>query len=281
MIRYFITFLFFLSAETYAQKVAIAIHGGAGTIRRENMSPEIERDYRIMLDSALRHGYRLLENGSSSVDAVEAAIRILEDSPLFNAGKGSVLNSEGVAEMDASIMSGKDLKAGSVAVTRHIKNPISAARVVMERSKHVMLSGRGAETFVSAHGVILVDSLYFIVDQRKQQLRKIKEKEQNQKPLPGSADTTGMLVTDEKFGTVGAVALDRVGNIAAGTSTGGMTNKRFGRIGDSPIIGAGTYANNRTCAISSTGHGEYFIREVAAHDVSSMIEYGKFTLEAL
>lgn len=264
--------LLFLFSNTNAQP-AIVIHGGAGTISRKSLTPELDRIYRATLDSSLKAGYKILLNGGSSVDAVEASLKLLEDSPLFNAGKGSVLNSEGFAEMDASIMSGKDLKAGAVAVTRHIKNPIAAARVVMENSPHVMLSGKGAETYVQSRGVMLVDSTYFIIEQRTRQLDKVKRILELKK-----SDTTGFIFTDEKFGTVGAVALDIHGNLAAATSTGGMTNKRFGRIGDSPVIGAGTYANNKTCAVSCTGHGEYFIRAVAAHDVSAMMEHGQRSL---
>jgi L-asparaginase / beta-aspartyl-peptidase len=245
-----------------AQPVTIVIHGGAGTITKANMSPEKEKQYRAAIDSALRMGYAILEKGGSSLDAIEAALMILENDPLFNAGRGSVLN--------ASIMDGSTLMAGSVAGVHHIKNPITAARAVMQKSEHVMMVGDGAEKFAKRHGVVLVPSDYFITPIRQQQLQKAKEK---------TPDTTGFVFTDQKFGTVGAVAIDKKGNIAAATSTGGMTNKKYGRVGDSPIIGAGTYANNKTCAISCTGHGEYFIREVAAHQVSALMEFGKYSLK--
>lgn len=273
MNRILLTYLLaVLCFDLSAQQIGLVIHGGAGTITKKNMSPELEREYRNTLTEALNKGYEVLEKGGSSVDAVEATIHILEDSPLFNAGRGSVLTSEGTVEMDASIMSGKDLKAGSVAVVKHIKNPISAARLVMDKSKHVMMTGKGAESYAMSCGLEFKDSSYFIVKQRFEQLKKAKSLEK--------ADTTGLVeYKDLKFGTVGAAALDKSGNIAAGTSTGGMTNKKFGRIGDAPIIGAGTYANNKTCAVSCTGHGEYFIREVAAHDVSAIMEYTGATIE--
>lgn len=267
---YTLVTLLLISCVGFAQNFGIVIHGGAGTITKKNMTPELEAEYRMKLKEALNAGYAILEKGGSSVDAVEAAIKILEDSPLFNAGKGSVFTSAGTVEMDASIMNGKDLSAGSVAVVRRIKNPITAARAVMEKSKHVMMTGIGAESFAKIKGIEMVDTSYFFVKQRYDQLQKIKAKEKS--------DTTGVIFTDQKFGTVGAVALDKQGNIAAGTSTGGMTNKKFGRIGDSPIIGAGTYASNKTCAISCTGHGEYFIRAAVAHDVSSRMEYGGISL---
>jgi beta-aspartyl-peptidase (threonine type) len=260
----------FILLSVHGQPVAIVIHGGAGTITKASMSPEREKQYRAALDKALRAGYTILEKGGTSLDAIQAVIMILEDDPLFNAGKGSVLNNKGVVEMDASIMDGRSLKAGSVAGIHHVKNPITAARAVMDKSEHVMMVGDGAEQFAKRHNIVLVDSSYFITPVRQEQLKKVKQKL--------APDTTGFIFTDEKFGTVGAVAIDKYGNIAAGTSTGGMTNKKYGRVGDSPIIGAGTYANNRTCAISSTGHGEYFIREVAAHQVSALMEIGKLSL---
>jgi beta-aspartyl-peptidase (threonine type) len=217
-----------------------------------------------------------LEKGGSSLDAVEAAIRLMEDSPLFNAGKGAVFTSAGTNELDASIMDGKTLKAGAVAGLKHIRNPISLARMVMERSPHVMMVAEGAEAFAQQQGVPFVDQKYFFTEQRWNDLQRIKEAEKKKseqgKDKSGPVEKPkGML--EHKFGTVGAVALDRNGNLAAGTSTGGMTNKRFGRVGDSPIIGAGTYANNQTCAVSATGDGEYFIRLGVARDISALMEY--------
>lgn len=257
----------------------IVIHGGAGTILKKNMTPELEKAYTAKLNEALRAGYDTLEKGGTCVAAVEAAIRIMEDSPLFNAGKGSVFTNDGKNEMDASIMEGKMLMAGAVAGVRTIRNPVSAAKAVMEKSEHVMMTGRGAEQFAAAKGLAIVDTSYFFDEKRWNQLQKIKEQEKQQLD---HSDTTGMIdpvYKDHKFGTVGAVALDIYGNIAAATSTGGMTNKRYGRVGDAPIIGAGTYANNKTCAVSATGHGEYFIRAAVAHDISALVEYKGFTVE--
>jgi beta-aspartyl-peptidase (threonine type) len=257
------------------------IHGGAGTILKSNMTPELEAAYRDKLKEALMVGYNILKNDGKSLDAVEAALRILEDSPLFNAGKGVVLTSEGTAEMDASIMDGKTLNAGAVAAIKHIKNPISLARLVMEQSPHVMMVGDGAEAFAKQHGVELVPQEYFITEKRQKELQRAKEAE-NKQSKPSKATTPekpSQAPVDKKHGTVGAVALDKSGNLAAGTSTGGMTNKKFGRIGDSPIIGAGTYANNRTCAVSATGHGEFFIRSVVAYDISALMEYKGMSLK--
>lgn len=245
---------------------ALAIHGGAGTILRENMSPELEKQYREDLQKAINKGDSILKNGGSSLDAVEFTIRILENSPLFNAGKGAVFTHSGKNELDASIMEGKELKAGAVASVGDIKNPISAARKVMEKSEHVFLNGKGASEFAKIQGLEIVDSSYFFNQKRWDYLQEILKKEKK------------MSQTD-RHGTVGCVALDKYGNLAAGTSTGGMTNKQFGRIGDSPIIGAGTYANNSTCAVSCTGHGEYFIRLSVAKDISAMMEYQKLNLE--
>lgn len=257
------------------------IHGGAGTILKSNMSAEVEAAYREKMKEALLAGYNILKNDGSSLDAVEAAIRILEDSPLFNAGKGAVLTSEGTAELDASIMDGKSLSAGAVASLKHIKNPISLARMVMEKSPHVMMVGDGAEAFAKQHGVELVPQDYFITEKRQKDLQKAKEaeKEEASPSKTTSPEKKGQAPADKKHGTVGAVALDKSGNLAAGTSTGGMTNKKFGRIGDSPVIGAGTYANNLTCAVSATGHGEYFIRSVVAHDISALMEYKGMSLK--
>jgi len=263
------------------KKMILVIHGGAGTILRKNMTAEQEKAYQDILNKALQTGYKILQNGGSSLDAVEATIRVLEDSPLFNAGKGSVFTHEGKNEMDAAIMDGNTRKAGAVAGVSVIKNPISTARKVMENSEHVMLIGRGAEQFAREQGMEIVDPAYFYSENRYQQLQKAIEEDkikldhsQNKgflnKPTPGD---------DKKFGTVGAVALDQYGNLAAATSTGGMTNKRWNRVGDAPIIGAGTYASNQTCAVSATGHGEYFIRSVVAYDISALMEYKGYSVK--
>ena len=235
---------------------AVVVHGGAGNISPTHISPERAEALAAKLDEVLEKGMSVLKAGGTSMDAVEAVIRILEDSPLFNAGKGAVFTNEGKNELDASIMDGNTMNAGAVAGIGDIKNPISAARIVMERSPHVLLTGTGASRFVAAHGAKVVDSSYFHTERRWEQLQQQLKK-------------TGV----EKYGTVGCVALDRYGNLAAGTSTGGMTNKRFGRIGDSPIIGAGNYANNNSCAVSATGHGEFFIRYTVAHDISALMQY--------
>jgi beta-aspartyl-peptidase (threonine type) len=251
---------------------AIVIHGGAGGIKREYFTEEQQAAYAQKLQEALNAGYDVLEKGGISLDAIQAAINIMEDSPLFNAGKGAVYNSEGNQEMDAAIMDGNTLNSGAVAGVNHIKNPILAARIVMDSSKHVMLSGKGAEIMAAKYGIEMVDSSYFFTEKRLNQLKGIQGKEKTK--LDHSAFLIkNELIDDHKYGTVGAVAIDKNGNIAAGTSTGGMTNKKYGRIGDVPIIGAGTYANNLTCGISATGTGEYFIRTVAAHEVSSFIKY--------
>ncbi len=252
-----------LVTTTAAQSVTprIVIHGGAGTIRKEQMTPDREKQYREKLTEALMAGYNIVKQGGTSLDAVIASVRIMEDSPLFNAGKGAVFTNEGTNELDAAIMDGASLKAGAVAVLKRIKNPIDLARLVMEKSPHVMMIGEGAEAFAKQQGVEFVDPSYFRTEERWQQLQRAKERDQRQGALP------------DKRGTVGAVALDRNGNLAAATSSGGMTNKKFGRVGDVPIIGAGTYANNNTCGVSATGAGEYFIRSVVAHDISAMMEY--------
>jgi beta-aspartyl-peptidase (threonine type) len=247
-------------------KFAIAIHGGAGTILKSSLSPEQDALYRQRLTRALETGYALLECGSTSLDAVEAVVQLLEDDSLFNAGKGAVFNSDGNIELDAAIMDGKTLKAGAVAALHHVKNPICLARAVMEKSEHVFLIGEGAEQFAKAHQIELVDESYFFTESRWQSLQK--------------ANANDSLTKKEKHGTVGAVALDQFGNLAAATSTGGMTNKKFGRIGDSPIIGAGTYADNETCAVSATGHGEYFIRAVVAHDIAALMRYKHLSVQA-
>jgi len=262
--------------DAQEKKVRIAIHGGAGTILKSNMSPEMEKQYRDALTGAITAGYKLLREGKSSMDAVEAVIRIMEDNPLFNAGKGSVFTHEGTNELDASIMDGRTLKAGAVAGVKHIKNPISLARMVMDQSQHVMMAGEGAESFARQHGVEMMPVEYFRTERRWQQLQEELEKEKS----GGKINALPTLPIEKKFGTVGCVALDVNGDLASGTSTGGITNKKFGRVGDSPIIGAGTYANNATCAVSATGDGEYFIRSVVAHDVSSLMEYGKLSVQA-
>jgi L-asparaginase / beta-aspartyl-peptidase len=241
--------------------ISIAIHGGAGVINRASMTDENERAYRADLERALDAGYAVLEKGGASLDAVVAAVRILEDSPYFNAGKGAVFSHAGINELDAAIMDGRTQKAGAIAGVRHVKNPIELARMVMERTPHVLLSGEGAEEFALDQGVALVPGSYFYTERRWKQL----EEAQKEARTASAQDDIGY------FGTVGAVARDRDGNLAAATSTGGMTNKRWGRIGDSPIIGAGTYADNATCAVSATGSGEYFIRAVVAHEICARV----------
>ena len=253
----------------------IAIHGGAGTILRSSMTPEKENLYTDALQTALQLGYAVLEKNGSALDAVETAVRSLENCPLFNAGKGAVFNNAGTHEMDASIMSGKDLSAGAVSLIKHIKNPVSLARAVMEKSEHVFLCGDGAEDFAKQMNLEFAGDEYFHDAFRFEQWKKAQETEGSF--LDHNVHTTDN-TKDKKFGTVGAVALDKDGNLAAATSTGGMTNKKFGRVGDSPIIGAGTYANNNTCAISCTGHGELFIRSVVAYDISALMEYKNLSL---
>lgn len=267
------------------EKYVLVIHGGAGTILKENMTADMEQAYRAKLTEALQAGYDVLASGGTSMDAVAASIMVMEDSPLFNAGKGAVYTNAETNEMDASVMNGEDLNAGAIAGVTTIKNPILAAIEVMNNSPHVMLSGTGAVTFAEAQGLQIVDTAYFYDERRLQQLKKAQDREEVildhdgddrgelNDPAHSEIEFDITLKTDDKFGTVGAVALDQDGNLAAGTSTGGMTNKRWGRIGDSPIIGAGTYANNNTCAVSSTGHGEYFIRLNVAHDINAQMEY--------
>lgn len=259
-------------------RLGFLIHGGAGVIKKGSLSPEKEKEYKDKLEEAVLAGYKALQAGKSSLDAVEIAIRILEDSPLFNAGKGAVFTNDGRNELDASIMSGKTMAAGAVAGLRHVKNPITLARAVMERSPHVMMTGDGAEKFAKEQQIDLVDEKYFWTQERwdglQRVLREEKEKQPKVEPKKVSQLTDGARdLPQNRFGTVGAVALDKDGNIAAGTSTGGMTNKRYGRVGDAPIIGAGTYANNDSCAVSATGWGEYFIRVGVARDIAAMMEY--------
>lgn len=261
-------------------KITLVIHGGAGTITRENMTPEKEKAYREKLNEALQVGYDVLKKGGTSMDAVEATIHVMEDSPLFNAGKGAVFTNEGKNEMDAAMMDGKTLQAGAVASVTTIRNPITAARAVMEKSEHVMMIGDGAEMFAKKQGIELVDPSYFYTDTRYNQLQKIKDKEKTELDHDGGTSSNENIFTEgNKFGTVGCVALDAYGNLAAGTSTGGMTNKRYGRVGDAPIIGAGTYADNNTCAVSATGHGEYFIRNVVAYDIAALVAYKGYSVK--
>jgi beta-aspartyl-peptidase (threonine type) len=277
-------------------RLGFVIHGGAGVIKRGSLSPEKEAEYKRKLEEAVLAGYKALQDGKNGLDAVEIAIRMLEDSPLFNAGKGAVFTADGKNELDASIMDGKTLKAGAVAGLHHVKNPISLARKVMENSPHVMMVGDGAEKFAKEQNIELVNEKYFWTQERWDSLQRIikQEKEKEKAAKEGKkvsqtiqdskfkiqdsklaeAETAGEReLAYNKFGTVGAVALDKDGNLAAGTSTGGMTYKKFGRVGDAPIIGAGTYANNATCAVSATGWGEFFIRLGVARDISAMMEY--------
>jgi beta-aspartyl-peptidase (threonine type) len=250
--------------------MVIAVHGGAGVILPEQMNPELEKAYRSALERALKAGYDILKNDGTALDAVQAAVVVLEDEALFNAGRGSVLTHEGKCEMDASIMDGATRKAGAVAGIRGIKNPVSLARLVMENSEHVMLTGKGAEDFARANRQIFKNEEYFLTEHRRQQWLLVK-------------DTSITLLDhisgkEKKYGTVGAVAIDVKGNLAASTSTGGMTNKRWGRVGDTPIIGAGTYADD-TVAVSCTGHGEFYIRRVVAHEISALMRYKGLSLQ--
>ncbi len=261
--------------ETGDGKIGLAIHGGAGTVARSKITPELERDVRAGLQRALEAGLEILYDGGSSLDAVVASVRALEDDPLFNAGKGAVFTSAGTHEMDAAIMDGKTSKAGSVGGLRWVKNPISLARAVMDDSPHVMFVGEGAESFARQIGVELVDEEYFYTEERWHALQRVQKAE-----AEARASGEEFVVSDQdRHGTVGAVALDWAGNLAAATSTGGNTNKRPGRLGDTPIIGAGTYANNQTCAMSATGDGEYFIRLVAGHEISALMEHRALPLE--
>jgi beta-aspartyl-peptidase (threonine type) len=269
--------------HTDDKKFGLVIHGGAGTMDRSKMTPAREQEYRESLGRALAAGYEILEKGGSSLDAAEAAVRVLEDDPHFNAGKGAVFTDAGTNELDAAIMDGKTLKAGAVANLRHIRNPISLARMVMDKSEHaiksprvgpLLITGEGAERFAKENGVELVDQKYFFTQERWDALQKIKEAEKN----GGAAEKKFIISDQDRHGTVGAVALDKNGNLAAATSTGGTTNKKAGRVGDSPIIGGGTYASNATCAVSCTGDGEYFIRAVVAYDVSALMEYRRMKL---
>jgi len=288
----FILFLnTFLGLSVFAQhKPVLVIHGGAGTILKSQMTPELEARYIAGLEEALKKGYAVLHAGGTSLDAVQASVQVLEDNPLFNAGKGAVFTNEGKNEMDAAIMNGKNLAAGAVAGVTTIRNPITAARAVMENSGHVMMIGPGAEKFAKLNGITIVDPSYFYTESRWKSLERMR-KEDSLKAQTGHSDTmrktsslykvsySNPLDQNWKYGTVGAVSLDTHGNLAAATSTGGMSNKKFGRVGDAPLIGIGTYANNATCAISCTGWGEYFIRLGMAKSVSDMMEFGKYSLK--
>lgn len=251
------------------RKYAIAVHGGAGTVSPDKLTPELERDLRAGVSRALEAGHAVLRNAGSSLDAVVAAVRVLEDDPLFNAGRGAVFTSAGTNEMDAGIMDGSTLAAGAVGCVKRIRNPILLARAVMEKSPHVMFVGDGAEAFARQNGLEFVDEKYFFTEQRWEALERVRAEEAK----AGLSD-------QDRHGTVGAVALDQAGNLASATSTGGNTNKRPGRIGDTPVIGAGTYANNETCAVSATGDGEFFMRAVAGHDLSALMKYRGMKLAA-
>lgn len=259
------------------QKISIAIHGGAGTILKGDLTPEMEEAYRHGLSEAVEAGYAVLAIGGTAVNAVKAAVVLLEDNPLFNAGRGAVFTKKGLNEMDAAIMDGSNLGAGAIAGVRNVRNPVELAEEVMLHSGHVFLSGKGANDFAIKQGIKLEPEEYFYSQFRYDQWREIRDSDLYK--LDHKSDKLVGLLKEKKFGTVGAVACDKDGNIAAATSTGGMTNKQFGRIGDSPMIGIGTYANNKTCAISCTGHGEIFIKAVAAYDVSCLMEYKNYSLQ--
>ena len=257
-------------------KYTLALHGGAGTILKQDMTPDLEAAYLEGLENALKAGYAVLEEGGTAINAVKATVVVLEDNMLFNAGRGSVFTKKGLQEMDAAIMDGLTLNAGAVAGVRNVRNPIELAMEVMRNSNHVFLSGKGANDFAIKQGIKLEPDEFFFSQFRYDQWKAIRDSDNY--ALDHTHQELEELMRDKKFGTVGAVACDREGNIAAATSTGGMTNKKYGRIGDSPLIGAGTYANNKTCAISATGHGEPFIRGVAAYDVSCLMEYKGLSL---
>jgi beta-aspartyl-peptidase (threonine type) len=267
-----------ISASVSAQqkKYVLIIHGGAGTILKKNMTAEKEAAYTAALTLALQTGYKTLKEGKSSIDAVEATIHVMEDSPLFNAGKGAVFTHDGRNELDAAIMNGKTLEAGAIAGVTTIRNPISAARAVMEKSEHVLMVGDGADQFAKEAGLAIVDPKYYWTKERWDGLQQAIKEDSTKAVLDHGSKKSTLLGTknhDYKFGTVGCVALDNAGNLAAGTSTGGMTNKKYGRVGDAPIIGAGTYCNNETAGISCTGWGEFYIRNVVAKTISDLMEY--------
>ncbi len=271
LLRFFVFSTALVAAAQAADRPhGLVIHGGAGVIERASMSPEREAEYRARLTEALNAGYAVLDRGGAALEAVTAAINIMEDSPLFNAGKGAVFNADGICELDASIMDGRTQAAGAIAGVHHIRNPINLARDVMLKSPHVMMAGAGAEKFAQSLGYELVPNEYFQTDWRREQLRQAKEKDGKERTAAVPVD---YFTRTLRWGTVGCVALDKAGNLAAGTSTGGMTNKKYGRIGDAPIIGAGTYASNATCAVSATGWGEYFIRVGVARDIAAQMEY--------
>ncbi|WP_167618445.1 isoaspartyl peptidase/L-asparaginase family protein [Maribellus sediminis] len=266
LVLFFLT-LIFTATTTFAQeKYVIVIHGGAGVMSRDKMNEELRAEYKAKLDEALTLGEQLLKDGADATDVVVKVINVMEDSPLFNAGKGAVFTHDGFNELDASIMEGKTMNAGAVSGVRDIKNPICAARAVMENSEHVMLSGTGASEFAKLQGLEIVPNKYFYTERRYESLQQLLKKERER-------------TSKDNMGTVGCVVLDTKGNLCAGTSTGGMTNKKYGRIGDSPIIGAGTYANNKTCAVSCTGHGEYYIRLGFARDISALVEYKNLSVD--
>ncbi len=267
-------------AQDSVENFGIVIHGGAGTILKENMSDSLEQAYKAKLEEAIRTGHEILANGGTAIEAVQRTINIMENSPLFNAGKGAVFTNEGKNELDASIMEGKTLNAGAVSGVTTVKNPINLAWEVMENSEHVMLSGKGAEQFAKERNLEIVNPEYFYTENRFKSLERLKERNSEKTELDHDGKTAFVdpFIKDSKFGTVGCAALDKNGNLAAGTSTGGMTNKKWGRIGDAPIIGAGTYANNKTAAISATGWGEFFIRGVVAYDISALMEYKEMSL---
>ncbi|TVZ52715.1 isoaspartyl peptidase/L-asparaginase family protein [Dokdonia sp. Hel_I_53] len=269
------------SPASKSESFGLVIHGGAGTILKENMTDSLEMAYRDKLEEAIRAGHKVLADGGTSMKAVTTSINILENSPLFNAGKGAVFTHEGTNELDASVMDGHTLNAGAIAGVTTVKNPIDLALAVMNNSEHVMLSAKGAEKFATEQGIEIVDPSYFYTDRRFKSLQSILEKEKKALEKNQSTPISYLdpFINDYKYGTVGCAALDKFGNLAAGTSTGGMTNKKYNRIGDAPIIGAGTYANNASCAVSSTGWGEYFIRGMVAHDIAAMMEYKEVTLQ--
>ena len=262
------------------RKPAIVIHGGAGTILRERLTAEVEAAYRSDLEASVNAGYRVLTQGGNSREAVVAAIRVMEDSPLFNAGHGAVFTHEGTIELDAAVMEGRGLNAGTVTGIRHIKNPIALADRVLQHSPHVMLMGEGAEHFAREQDFEFVDNDYFATERRRKQLEQVRRADEGLTRLSEDEDDLDAALRDKQHSTVGAVAIDSQGDIAAGTSTGGMTNKRFGRVGDTPIIGAGTYANNAVGGISATGHGEFIMRAVLAHDICARASYTGISLQA-
>jgi beta-aspartyl-peptidase (threonine type) len=270
MKKIYLLLLMLMTQLTFSQHYALVLHGGAGNITPQRLSLEEQKEYHEKMREALQEGEKVLKEGGSALSAVTIVIQMLEESPLFNAGKGAVFTWEETNELDASVMDGRNLNAGAVTGISKIKSPILAAVEVMTNSPHVMLSGKGAEEFAKGQGLDTVDNAYFKTQKRLKSLKKFKKK-------TGSLSDKNQ---DWKFGTVGCVALDREGNIAAGTSTGGMTGKRYGRIGDSPIIGAGTYADNSTCGVSGTGHGEFFIRYNVAYDISALMKYAKLSLKA-